>query len=201
MLFKSTFLATATALCLSATATAQGASTNAPVVTDNDDVLYYAQLQPKDNTTVRGSVTIFPKPDSVGVLVSAQFWGIPDNDQQLVYHIHQKPVPQDGNCYSTGAHLDPYGRGDATPCDINAPQTCQVGDLSGKHGPIWAPDNEVFSTTYTDWFLSNVEGEPAFFGNLSLVVHAADNSRLACGNFVQLNLALKACLNLESTLC
>lgn len=83
MLFKSTFLATATALCLSATATAQGASTNAPVVTDNDDVLYYAQLQPKDNTTVRGSVTIFPKPDNVGVLVSAQFWGIPDNDQQL----------------------------------------------------------------------------------------------------------------------
>ncbi|PYH39836.1 putative cytosolic Cu/Zn superoxide dismutase [Aspergillus neoniger CBS 115656] len=181
MLFRSALLATA--LCLSATA---AANTNAPVVTDNDDVTYYAQLQPKDNTTVRGSVTILPKPSGVGVLVSAHFWGIPDNEQQLVYHIHQKPVPKDGNCYSTGAHLDPYGRGDATPCDINAPQTCQVGDLSGKHGPIWAPDNEEFTTTYTDWFLSNVEGEPAFFGNLSLVVHAADNSRLACGNFVQL---------------
>lgn len=78
MLFKSALLATA--LCLSATA---AANTNAPVVTDNEDVLYYAQLQPKDNTTVRGSVTIFPRPSDVGVLVSAHFWGIPDNEQQL----------------------------------------------------------------------------------------------------------------------
>lgn len=101
----------------------------------------------------------------------------------LVYHIHKKPVPEDGNCYSTSSHLDPYGRTDTPPCDIKAPQTCEVGDLSGKHGPIWAAPGESVAVAYTDWFLSNVEDTPAFFGNLSVVVHAADNTRLTCGNF------------------
>jgi hypothetical protein len=53
---------------------------------------------------------------------------------RLGYHIHVAPVPDDGNCTSTLLHLDPYIRGDATPCDSSQPATCQVGDLSGKYG-------------------------------------------------------------------
>jgi hypothetical protein len=53
-----------------------------------------------------------------------------------VYHIHAYPVPSDGNCTGTLAHLDPYIRGESPPCDPTEPQTCQVGDLSGKHGTI-----------------------------------------------------------------
>ena len=53
-----------------------------------------------------------------------------------VYHIHAYPVPSDGNCTGTLAHLDPYIRGDTPPCDPEEPQTCEVGDLSGKHGTI-----------------------------------------------------------------
>jgi len=41
------------------------------------------------------------------------------------------PVPADGNCSGTLAHLDPFIRGEKPPCDASAPQTCQVGDLSG----------------------------------------------------------------------
>jgi hypothetical protein len=53
-----------------------------------------------------------------------------------VYHIHVAPVPSDGNCTATLAHLDPFIRGEATPCQSNRPDTCQVGDLAGKHGKI-----------------------------------------------------------------
>ena len=53
-----------------------------------------------------------------------------------VYHIHEKPVPADGNCTGTGAHLDPYKRGETPPCDASKPETCQTGDLSGKHGNL-----------------------------------------------------------------
>jgi hypothetical protein len=53
-----------------------------------------------------------------------------------VYHIHDQPVPANGNCTATLAHLDPYQRGEDPLCDASAPQTCQVGDLSGKHGEI-----------------------------------------------------------------
>ena len=54
----------------------------------------------------------------------------------LVYHIHDQPVPADGNCTATAAHLDPYLRGEIPPCDNTHPETCQVGDLTGKHGNV-----------------------------------------------------------------
>jgi len=53
-----------------------------------------------------------------------------------VYHIHDEPVPASGNCTQTLAHLDPFIRGEDPPCDASAPETCQVGDLSGKYGKI-----------------------------------------------------------------
>lgn len=54
----------------------------------------------------------------------------------LVYHIHDQPVPANGNCTATLAHLDPYVRGEQPPCDPTHPETCQSGDLSGKHGNV-----------------------------------------------------------------
>jgi hypothetical protein len=58
----------------------------------------------------------------------------------IVYHIHALPVSSNGNCSSTDGHLDPYMAGETTPCDANKPQTCQVGDLSGKHGTMPGPN-------------------------------------------------------------
>ena len=57
-------------------------------------------------------------------------------DMLPVYHIHVAPVPSNGNCSATGAHLDPYMRGAIPPCEVGKPETCQVGDLAGKHGNI-----------------------------------------------------------------
>lgn len=61
----------------------------------------------------------------------------------VAFHLHDSPVPADGNCTKTLAHLDPYKRGQATPCDKANPQTCEVGDLSGKHGTAAAPAHNV----------------------------------------------------------
>ena len=53
-----------------------------------------------------------------------------------VYHIHEKAVPEDGNCTGTGAHLDPYKRGEVPICDASNKESCQTGDLSSKYGNI-----------------------------------------------------------------
>ncbi|KAF4252661.1 hypothetical protein KXX33_006059 [Aspergillus fumigatus] len=177
-------------LGLSVSSTAVAVSPNdtfAPVVTnDNDagDVLYQATLPHRQNTTLRGWVTLFAPRDGDGVKVHADFWGIPDNEA-LAYYIHEDPVPADGNCYRTGNPFDPYGSGDKAACNMTRPQTCQIGDLSGKHGPIVTAHHQGFEARYNDLYLSAKPGEPAYFGNRSIVVHRmSDNERLSCANFV-----------------
>ena len=88
---------------------------------------------------------------------------------------HELPVPASGDCSGTGAHLDPYGRTESPPCDIASPATCQLGDLSGKHGNITTTTNfQTFSTQ---------PGALSFFGNRSVVVHNSAGARINCGNF------------------
>lgn len=100
-----------------------------------------------------------------------------------MYHVHVNPVPPDGNCTSAGSHLDPYNRGEVPPCDASRPATCQVGDLSGKHGAIVATPGEPYVVKYTDFYLSTNPDSNAFIGNRALVVHTRDGARLNCGNF------------------
>jgi hypothetical protein len=94
--------------------------------------------------------------------------------------MHAAPVPDDGNCTDTLGHLDPYIRGETPACDSDLPQTCQVGDLSGKHGMI---ESDPFTASYMDEFASTAEGIGAFFGNRSFVVHFANKTRITCANF------------------
>lgn len=89
-------------------------------------------------------------------------------------------MPSDGNCTATKAHQDPYIRGEKPLCDPTQPQTCQVGDLSGKHGNI---TELSYSTQYYDLYASTKDGIGAFFGNRSIVVHAFNTTRLNCANF------------------
>jgi hypothetical protein len=79
-------------------------------------------------------------------------------------------------------------------CDSDHPETCQVGDLSGKHGSISqltsssAGDSAsigTFQAIYLDAYLSTDPNNMAFFGNRSIVVHAANGTRLNCGNVTQ----------------
>lgn len=105
-------------------------------------------------------------------------------DVNTAYHIHEYTIPESANCQLAGAHLDPYGRGEVPPCNERHPQTCEVGDLSGKHSPIYVAPDDPFEVEYTDLFLSTDPSSPAYIGNRSFVVHTPDGGRLNCGNFV-----------------
>ncbi|PGH05136.1 hypothetical protein AJ79_06884 [Helicocarpus griseus UAMH5409] len=160
----------------------------APVVKGNPEgVVYRATLLDKDNTEVRGTVEATAGPGGEGVTFSVDVSGFPDEKEfgPFSYHIHDQPVPEDGNCTKTLAHLDPFQRGEDPVCDKDKPATCQVGDLSGKFGSISdVADGKHFTQTYHDLYTSTRHGPGAFFGNRSVVFHYKDKFRVNCGNFV-----------------
>jgi hypothetical protein len=90
------------------------------------------------------------------------------------------PVPADGNCTATLGHLDPTDRGELYACENVAPQTCQAGDLAGKHGNITSTS---FSASYLDLYLSTNASSSYFFGDKSIVIHSMNTTRLTCANF------------------
>ncbi|KAF3922478.1 hypothetical protein AA313_de0208227 [Arthrobotrys entomopaga] len=175
-------------------AVAAGASTvsaitgslgNAPKTTGNPtDVVYEAKFS---SSQVKSAYLNFTGgADGNGVLVHVCVSGV--NASQpgpYLYHIHDFVVGPDGNCTATGGHLDPFLRNDTIACDPSAPETCQVGDLSGKHGdlPAEATQDTPFCTSYTDDYISLDSSNKAFIGNSrSIVIHNVNKGRLACGD-------------------
>ncbi|KAF1953333.1 Cu,Zn superoxide dismutase-like protein [Byssothecium circinans] len=171
-----------TILSVLAAATAASAqTTSAPIIAENPaGAIFVAELPDKKTTTVRGSIQIGSAVDGKGVEVSLSINGLPKEGGPFIYHIHEKPVPADGNCTSTGAHLDPYKRGEVPLCDASRPETCQTGDLSGKHGNI---TSDPWTQKYSDLYLATLTKDPSYFGNLSIVVHTSNKTRISCANF------------------
>ncbi|TVY34858.1 Cell surface Cu-only superoxide dismutase, partial [Lachnellula subtilissima] len=174
--------------CVGAQNITTGALGNATVVSNNPPgVVYAASLpttefnnpdDPRGN--IKGSVAATANPNGIGVSISVSFSNLPTSGGPFLYHIHDAPVPADGNCTSTLGHLDPFIRGETPACDASLPQTCQVGDLSGKHGKI---EQDPFVATYTEDFATTVPGLGSFFGNRSFVIHFANKTRITCANF------------------
>lgn len=69
-------------------------------------------------------------------------------------------------------------------CNPDAPATCEVGDLSGKHGSVEALP---FLAAYNDAYAATNPDDPAYLGNLSFVVHYANSTRIACANFAKVD--------------
>jgi len=192
-MYPNSVLAVATALLSLASAQSTtlpitGILGNASIVSDNPaGVVYTATLptteffNPSDpRGNIKGSVSGVAGTNGVGVTFSVSFSNLPTSGGPFLYHIHSAPVPADGNCTDTLAHLDPYIRGEIPPCNDTIPQTCQVGDLSGKHGMI---TSDPFTASYVDDFASTVDGIGAFFGNRSLTLHFGNTTRITCANF------------------
>ncbi|KAI9656729.1 MAG: hypothetical protein M1821_003368 [Bathelium mastoideum] len=170
---------TTSVLALAALASAQ--STNAPFVSTNPAGSMYTATFPNLLTNfIRGRV-VASSPFGGPVNLAINIANLPQGAGPFEYHIHEFPVPANGDCTGTGAHLDPYNRGEQPPCDASQPQTCQVGDLSGKHGKI---NGTAIATSYTAPYTSTTIGSPAFLGNRSIVVHANNGTRIACASFV-----------------
>lgn len=139
------------------------------------------ELQAKFDTKISGEVSFFSNNGLVEVSVDIS--GLPTSGGPFMYHIHQKPVPANGNCTATLAHFNPYnGTADGATDALK-----ELGDLSGKHGKI---NGTSYQTTYIDEYLSLNPDDPAYFGGLSVVVHLANNSRLACANITSVERSL-----------
>ncbi|KAF2851486.1 hypothetical protein T440DRAFT_64472 [Plenodomus tracheiphilus IPT5] len=155
--------------------------------TDQPSVTYVATLpdsmfNPLVGTVVQGSLQAVGGPE--GVTFTVNLTGLPDQAEYgpFNWHIHTLPVPDDGNCTATLSHFDPTNRGELYMCLASQPETCQVGDLAGKHGgKIMSPGN--FSTSFLDPYLSVEEGSQGFFGGLGFVLHSGNTTRLTCANF------------------
>ncbi|KAL7270617.1 Cell surface superoxide dismutase [Cu-Zn] 4 [Rhizina undulata] len=182
----------------SATASSSGAvssSTDAPKITNNPtSKTYVADFGTSKSSVVRGTIT-FTSPDGKGVDVAVDLGGfdLPVGSGPFAYHVHVGTVPSDGNCTATGGHLDPYDRGMATACDAAEPETCQVGDLSGKHGKIpeitgwsnYSTVNYPVVLSYNDAYLALNTADASFIGNRSIVIHNINDTRIACVNIVE----------------
>ncbi|KAF4976305.1 hypothetical protein FZEAL_7021 [Fusarium zealandicum] len=162
---------------------------DAAKVADNPPGVIYKAALPKERAfkdaaldgNVKGSIVAVATDSGDGVSFKVKFSNLPKEGGPFSYHLHVDPVPSDGNCTETLAHLDPTGRGEETPCDSKDPASCQVGDLSGKFGKI---ESDPFEDSYIDRYASTKEGLGAFFGNRSFVLHYANKTRLTCANFV-----------------
>lgn len=150
----------------------------APILDNPVNATYVAKLT---GGAVEGFVRATAGAGGKGVDFEVSIKSVTGDLKPAGYHIHDAPVTTD--CASTLAHLDPYQRGAATPCDATKPETCEVGDLAGKHGKI---DVVPYSKSYNDLYASTKPGIGAFFGNRSIVIHAGDEAktRIACANFV-----------------
>lgn len=155
---------------------------NAAIVQGNPvGVTYTASLPNITTSDIRGFVAGTSNANGTGVIFNINLSGLPDASLgPFLYHIHDQPVPSNGNCTATLAHQDPYIRGEIPPCDPTHPETCQTGDLAGKHGNI---TTNPFQINFLDLYLSTAQGPGSFFGNRSIVIHTSNTTRLTCANF------------------
>lgn len=153
----------------------------APKVKKNPaDVIAIADFPAGGDKTVKGNV-VFTAKEGKYVNVHLDMTGLPKSGGPFVYHIHEFPIPENGNCEAAGEHFNPY----KAPADCDSQKKddyCQVGDLSGKHGWI---NTTCFETKYDDPFLSlNSKSKSNIIGK-SIVFHYANLEKFACANIVQ----------------
>ncbi|MCJ1245894.1 hypothetical protein MMC30_003098 [Trapelia coarctata] len=147
-------------------------------------VLPLVNFNKASGSNISGTVTGTSVAGGSGVTFSIDVKGLPDLAKYgpFIYHVHAKPVPSNGNCTGTLAHLDPTSRGETPLCDASAPETCQAGDLSGKHGNITA---NTWTVSYSDLYISSDPSSPYYYGDKSIVIHTNNKTRLTCANFTR----------------
>ncbi|PLW21537.1 hypothetical protein PCANC_04014 [Puccinia coronata f. sp. avenae] len=144
-----------------------------------------AVLSGNQNITGQFNFQLIPGVRLVVVDVNLSGLQKPPGFGEYSYHVHVNPVGADGNCQATGGHLDLFNVGANGSCDFHQPHLCQTGDLSGKFGKI-SSAQDTASIHYIEPFLRFYPPERSIFGR-SVVLHAPDSTRLACGNITAFN--------------
>ncbi|KAH9818725.1 Cu/Zn superoxide dismutase [Melampsora americana] len=95
------------------------------------------------------------------------------------YHVHVNPI-KNKDCESALGHLNPFKLPETEVCNPKDFKSCEVGDLSGKHGKL-TPAKPFRS--YIDSQLKFSPEEFSFVGR-SVVIHDSNKKRIACGTIV-----------------
>ncbi|KAF3992887.1 hypothetical protein FT663_00797 [Candidozyma haemuli var. vulneris] len=150
----------------------------APVITSNPkNAIAVAEFPQFGCGEMEGYVS-FESPHGGKVDVQVDVTKLPSDGGPFYYHIHEYPVPDDGDCEKVGPEFNPYHASpdcDAQPGDAY----CKLGDLSGKYGKIKAT---CFQTEYCDPFISLDGYSKANIIGRSLVFHYSDMTKIACAN-------------------
>jgi hypothetical protein len=137
-------------LQLSALASLASAAQDAPIANNQPGAWALADFPSAGSSNIQAEIFAGTAPDGQGVTMTVNINGgdpltggpfsrsFRDLREYtltiIVYHIHEKAIPSGGDCMATGAHLDPFSRGEDPPCNDKQQAQCQVGDISGKHG-------------------------------------------------------------------
>jgi len=156
-------------------------SRDAMTISNNPtSIVYRAQLSGQYG--LQSTVTAQAGPGGVGVRYRIEAKGL-FGYGPFSYAIYEKSVPVNGDCYNLGGKLDPYQRGESPKCQFGGPETCQVGDLSGKYGKL--DPVPTARKQFVDRFSSLKESDAAFIGGRSVAIVDNTGARLACSNLVE----------------
>ena len=145
-----------------------------------------------DQSGVTGKISFVQRAGSDGeyagsaTAVTLSFSGLPAG--AYTYHVHATAVQTAGSCgaASTGGHWNPLKATNTPPCSKAWPRAnCEVGDLSGKHGPLQSDGKQATATAYYDGSLP-LSGSSSIVGK-SVVLHKYDAGtkswpRYICGS-------------------
>eukprot|EP00911_Craspedida_sp_UC1_P000798 UC1_evm1s610 len=152
---------------------------------------------------ISSAVAIFHG-EITGIMVFRQLTALPTSDSSVFtslalssnspqtaghkWHVHVNPVDSTGDCSSTGGHYNPFGVCLTNECDYagkcSANQNnCEVGDMSGKHGTLSIPGEDLVTDTNL-----RLGGDTSIVER-SITIHAKDagSSRIACASVVSRN--------------
>lgn len=152
-------------------------SDKAPKIKKNPkNIVAIADFPFGGNKDIKGNVVFTSSGKHVNVHVDMT--GFPHNEGPFYYHIHERSVPENGNCEACGLHFNPYN---SSPDCLAQKHDgyCQVGDLSGKHGAV---NSTCFEFKFTDPYLSLNKRSKSYIVGRSLVFHYANMTKLACAD-------------------
>ncbi|CAK9440459.1 uncharacterized protein LODBEIA_P45590 [Lodderomyces beijingensis] len=148
---------------------------DAPKVADSTgQYTLEANFEPTATSKITGFI-VFRAATNGTVLVGIQVGNLTQSQEPFSYHIHELPVPANGDCQATLGHFNPYN-GSTT---ATTPWGLEVGDLSGRNGKI---SGTYISNQYIDEYISLNPDSKSFIGGKSVVIHAANGTRLTCAN-------------------
>jgi len=163
------------------TLASMAAASSAPLVSNNPiGASYTAQIKGGESDVTHGYVSMTSNPGGVGMKLSVNIAGLPILKGPYTYYVGDHSLSSECECSTSGGIFDPYNAGKRY-CNRQQAQTCDVGDLSGKHGCI---NSTSYVASYNELYASLNSASPAYVGGKSIVISDRSGSPVACGNIV-----------------